>query len=71
MDGIYIRITITILTMLSTGISALLGFADILPQWAKICLVVASAMIGVALNQIPSWQAAPKAERAMRRSGTE
>lgn len=66
MDGLAIRVTITVLTVLQAGIAALLGFADILPQEAKIGLVVASAMLAVALNQVPSWAGAPAAARALR-----
>jgi hypothetical protein len=50
-----IRITVTLLTALQAMIAALLGFAEILPQEAKIGLVVASAGLAVVLNQIPSW----------------
>lgn len=61
-----IRITITILAALQAGIAALLAFGDVLPQWGKIACVVASAMIGVLLNQVPSWSSAPQAAAALR-----
>jgi len=65
-DGAAIRVAILLLTMTQACISALLGFADVLPQQWKIALVVASAGLAVALNQIPSWMNAPKVDRAMR-----
>jgi len=52
-------------------IAAVLGFGDILPQEYKVGLVAVSAGLAVVLNQIPSWQQAPRAQRAMRRSGVE
>lgn len=70
-DGLGIRILITLLAALQAGIAALLGFAEILPQEAKIGLVVASAMLAVCLNQIPSWNQAPSAQRALKKAGAE
>lgn len=64
-DGLAIRITITILTAAQAGITALLAFTDVLPQAVKIGLVVASAMLAVALNQVPSWGGAPAAAKAL------
>jgi hypothetical protein len=49
----------------------MLGFAEILPQEWKIGLVVASAMIAVLLNQVPSWQQAPAAQRALKKAGVD
>jgi len=69
--GLSIRIVITFLTALQAGIAALLGFGDVVPQQWKIALVVASAMIAVLLNQVPSWQQAPAANRAMKEAGIE
>ena len=65
-EGIGIRITITVLLVAQAMVAALLGFADLIPQQWKIILVVVSAGIGVALNQITSWQSAPAAARALR-----
>jgi hypothetical protein len=65
-DGLAIRVTITILTACQAGIAALLGFGEIVPQEWKVALVVASAMLAVVLNQVPSWRGAPAAERAMK-----
>lgn len=70
-EGLALRVLITLLAALQAGIAALLGFGEILPQEAKIGLVVASAMLAVLLNQIPSWQAAPAAQRAMKKAGAE
>lgn len=65
-EGIGIRITITVLLAAQAMVAALLGFADLIPQAWKVGLVVVSAGIGVALNQITSWQRAPEAARALR-----
>ena len=70
-EGLAIRISITLLAALQAGIAALLGFGDVIPQQFKIGLVVASAMVAVLLNQIPSWQGAPAAERAMKKAKAE
>jgi hypothetical protein len=70
-DGLAIRILITFLATAQAGIAALLGFAEILPQEAKIGLVVASAMLAVLLNQVPSWQSAPAAGRALKKAGAD
>jgi len=66
MDGLGIRIGITLLTAAQAMIAAALGFAEILPQEAKVGLVILSAGLAVVINQIPSWQSAPRAERALR-----
>jgi hypothetical protein len=71
MDGLGLRILITLLAAAQAGIAALLGFAEILPQSAKVGLVVASAVLAVLLNQIPSWSAAPAAQRALKKAGAE
>jgi hypothetical protein len=70
-DGLAIRVVILLLTMTQACISALLGFAELLPQQWKIALVVASAGLAVALNQIPSWMNAPRADRAMRAAASK
>jgi len=66
MDGLGIRVTITLLTAGQAMIAAALGFAEILPEEAKVALVVLAAGLAVLSNQIPSWQNAGKAERALR-----
>ena len=66
-EGLGIRVAITVLASTQAGIAAVLGFADILPIEWKIVLVALSAALSVALNQIPSWQSAPKVDRATRR----
>jgi len=66
-EGLSIRLVILVLLVAQAMIAALLGFADVLPEEAKIALVVVSAGIGVALNQITSWQSAPAVDRATRR----
>lgn len=68
MDGLAIRISITLITAIQAMIAAALGFAEILPQEAKIILVIISAGLAVVINQIPSWSNAPSAARAMRRA---
>jgi len=65
-DGLWLRILITVLSATQAGIAALLGFTEVLPMEWKIALVVASAALAVVLNQVPSWQRAPAAERALR-----
>jgi len=70
-EGLGIRIAITLLTAAQAMIAAVLGFGDILPQEYKVGLVAVSAGLAVVLNQIPRWQQAPRAQRAMRRSGVE
>lgn len=64
-EGLSIRIIITVLLVAQAMVAALLGFAEVLPQAGKIGLVVVSAGIGVALNQITSWQSAPAAAKAL------
>lgn len=64
--GIGIRVTITIVTAAQAMVAAVLGFGDVIPQAWKIGLVVASAGLAVVANQIPSWQNAGAAERALR-----
>jgi len=68
MDGLMIRVLITILTAAQAMIAATLGFGEILPQEWKVVLVVLSAGLAVVLNQIPSWNHAPAADRALRRA---
>lgn len=51
-----IRSAILVLTVLQTGITTYLGFGDYVPQSWRVALVVASAMVSVALNQLPRWQ---------------
>jgi uncharacterized protein (DUF983 family) len=46
---------------LQAGITAWLTFASALPRWEDAALVVASAMLAFALNQLPSWDDAPHA----------
>lgn len=70
-DGIGIRITITVITALQAMVAALLGFGEIIPQNWKIILVVASAGLAVIANQVPSWQQAPAASRALKKAGAE
>jgi len=65
-DGLGIRIAITIVACAQAMIAAALGFAEILPEAAKVALVVLAAGLAVLSNQIPSWQSAPRAERALR-----
>lgn len=66
-EGLWIRILITFLSAAQAGMTALLAFTDLaLPVEAKAAIVVASAIIAVILNQVPSWQSAPKAERALK-----
>ena len=67
MDGIYIRVAITLVAVIQAMIAALLGFAEILPQEWKVLLVVVAAGLAVLSNQIPSWQSAPGVERRMRK----
>ena len=67
-DGLWIRITITLLTATQAMIAAVLGFADILPTEWKVGLLVTSAGLAVVLNQVPSWTAAPSASRALKRA---
>jgi hypothetical protein len=64
-EGVGIRITITVLTALQAGIAALLALELDLAIAVKAGLVVASAMLAVVLNQVPSWQSAPAASRAL------
>lgn len=66
MDGLSIRISITLLTAAQAMIAAALGFAEILPQEAKVLLVIISAGLAVVINQVPSWRNAGNAERALR-----
>jgi len=66
-----IRLAILLLSIGQAAISAVLGFSEILPIEAKIALIAASAGIAVALNQIPSWAAAPHAARALKRAGAD
>ena len=66
-EGLGIRVAITLIASAQAGIAVVLGFAEILPIEWKIALAASSAVLGVALNQIPSWQSAPKVERAARR----
>ena len=66
MDGLGIRIAITVVATIQAMVAATLGFAEILPQEAKVALVIIAAGLAVLSNQIPSWQNAPRAERAMR-----
>lgn len=68
MDGLGIRIAITVVAVIQAMVAATLGFAEILPQEAKIVLVVIAAGLAVLSNQIPSWQQAGTAERALRRA---
>jgi hypothetical protein len=71
-DGLALRILIAVLSATQAGIAALLAFSDLaLPVEAKASCVVASAVIGVLLNQVPSWQQAPAAQRALQKAGTE
>jgi len=70
-EGLGIRIIIAVLLIAQAMIAALLGFAEYLPLEAKIACVVVSAGIGVALNQITSWQKAPDASRALRAKKVE
>jgi len=65
MDGLGIRVTITLLTAAQAMIAAALGFAEILPQEAKVLMVILSAGLAVVINQVPSWQNAGSAARAM------
>jgi hypothetical protein len=52
----WIRIAVLVLTVTQAMIAALLGFGDVLPQQWKIALVVLSAGVSVALNQMPRIQ---------------
>lgn len=70
-DGLWIRITITLLAAAQAMIAAVLGFADILPQEWKIVLIALSAGLAVVINQVPSWTSAPAASRALRRAKAE
>jgi len=67
-DGLWIRITITLLAAAQAMIAAVLGFGEILPQEWKIGLIVVSAGLAVVINQVPSWTAAPGVARAMKRA---
>ena len=67
MNGL--KVAITLLAAAQAMIAALLGFAEILPQWAKVGLVVLAAGIAVVLNQMPSWQDSARAERALDKAG--
>lgn len=62
-EGLGIRLVILVLLVVQSMVAALLGFAELLPIEAKVALVVVSAGIGVALNQITSWQSAPRVDR--------
>jgi hypothetical protein len=67
-DGLAIRILITLLGGVQVGIATLLALDYIeLADVMKAGLVVASAVIAVVLNQVPSWQSAPAAERRLRK----
>lgn len=67
-DGLYLRIVITLLAACQAGIAAALAYPDFdLPNVVKFGLVVASAALAVVLNQVPSWQSAPGAERRLRK----
>lgn len=67
-DGLVIRLAILLVGASVATISAVLGFADALPQEWKIALVAANAGLTFVMNQLASWQRAPEAERAQRRS---
>lgn len=70
-EGLGIRITITVLTALQAGIAALLALELELAIAVKAGLVVASAMLAVVLNQIPSWGSAPSVDRTIERARHE
>lgn len=67
-EGLTIRIVILVLVVAQAIDAAILGFNDVLPLEWKIVLVATSAGVGVALNQITSWQSAPAVERATRKA---
>ena len=67
-EGIWIRVTITLLAATQAVVAAVLGFADILPVEWKVALVAVSAGLAVVINQIPSWQGAPAAGRALKKA---
>lgn len=67
-DGFWFRVSITLLTAAQAMIAAVLGFADLLPIEWKIGLITTSAGLAIVINQIPSWNAAPSAARALKRA---
>lgn len=52
----WIRISVAVLTIVQAMIAALLGFGEYIGQEWKIALVVLSAGVSVALNQLPRIQ---------------
>jgi heterodisulfide reductase subunit A-like polyferredoxin len=67
-EGLVIRLAILIVGAAVATISAVLGFAEALPFEMKVILVAANAGLGFVMNQLASWQAAPAADRAMRKA---
>jgi hypothetical protein len=67
MDGLYFRLALLVVGMCQVMITALMGFAEQLPQEWKIVLTVVSAGLVFLSNQLPSFGGAPAAARAMRR----
>lgn len=66
-DGIWFRLSLIIVGVLQVGITALMGFNELLPLEWKVVLTVASAMLVFLANQLPSLQGAPAAARRMRK----
>lgn len=70
-EGLWIRVCTTILAAAQAMIAAALGFGDQLADEWKFGLVVVSAGLAIVINQLPSWQGAPAAARALRRTDTK
>lgn len=60
-----VQIGVIAFSAMQAGITAWLTFASALPKWEDAALVIASAMVAFALNQLPGWQDAPVAAKAI------